>query len=228
MTATLSLAQDIDPSRKKGPKRFYLGLVFPDYKNNPEHTIDTKSEFSFNLGLKRTFVFFQSEFDIGLEYVNQNFSFDSYYFAPGYSVLYDKTFPFEHDVNINEFQVPVLFRQTYGNESRSKVTTYFTVGWILRYFAYSSTSIEDIATGVQVYDGKTNISFEYPLLLAQLGSMIQGGFGMQFNNIQTKKSNFIELNYRLAISRFHYTGYDNSNDLLIRDSNFTFTIGHKF
>ncbi len=229
LTQDLALwAQDVAPSGPRKPVRFYIGVMIPTLSTAPNTLENLGSGFSFNIGLKRTYTIMGADFDLGLEYINQSLSFDTYYFAPGYSVIYDKTFPFEHDLNINEFQLPVLYRKTFGRESRSKHTSYFTIGWALRYLAYTSTSIQDNATGVQVYQGKTNLTFEYPFIFSQLGTLVQAGFGLQFNNLLTKKAIFVDLNYKLAITRLNYTGASNSNNIFIDDSAFILTIGRKF
>lgn len=226
-TIANSLAQDVAPGPPRKPIRMYASILAPVYAYDPGTCGNVKTAFSFNLGLKKTITVFNSDFDIGLEYVNQSLTLDSYFFANGYSVIYDKNFLFEHDLNINELELPILFRKTFGKETRSKVTTYLNIGWALRYFAYSSTSIQDLNTGIQVYEGKTNIKFEYPFISDRLGNLYQAALGMQFNNIRTRKALFIEMSFKLALSRIEYTGINNSNDLLIRDCSINFTIGKK-
>lgn len=222
-------AQDSSPAGKiRFNKRLYAGFVIPFYSNNPNHTTETTSNFSFNLGFKESFKIFENNFETGLEYIHHGLSFRTYYFAPGYSKLYDKTFPFLHELSINELQLPIIFKQAWGKETKSKATSYFILGWAWRYLMYSSTSIQSINDGIQVYDGKTDITFEYPFPWAHFGSMLQGGLGLQFNNIQTQKSLFFEVIYKYGISRFYYNGNGNTNSLFIKDSNITINAGYKF
>jgi hypothetical protein len=221
-------SQDAAPTKIHSNKRLYAGAVIPFYTNNPDHTAETRGGFAFNIGFKRTFRIFDNSLETGLEYVNHEVSFRSYYFAPGYSKLYDKTFPFIHDLKINELQLPIIFKQTFGKETKHQATSYFTVGWIWRYFVYSSTSIQSINDGIQVYDGKTDVTFEYPFPWAHFGSLLQGGLGLQFNNIQKQTALFFEVNYKYGISRFHYVGNGNTNDLFIKDSNISINVGYKF
>ena len=223
-------AQDSQGSKKKihGNKRIYTGTIISSYTNNPDHTDETKRLFGFNVGFKRTFNLAGTSFETGLEYINHGLSFRSYYFAPGYSKLYDKTFPFMHTLRINELQLPILFKQALGRDTKSRATSYFTLGWAWRYLIYSGTSIESLNDGVQVYDGKTNIFFEYPFPLTRLGSMLQAGLGLQFNNILTQSALFFEVNYKYGISRFHYVGKQNTNNLFIKDANITINMGYKF
>ncbi len=228
LIAFFSKAQDAAPRKVSYSQRVYGGFIFPQYQNNPDLTTGTTASFSFNLGYRRTYTFFGSSFDVGLEYINENLSFNSYYHADGYSPLFGAPFPFQHALNINEFQLPVLFRKSFGREDKKRAIPYITFGWALRYFVYSSTSITDTENGVQVYDGKTNITFEYPFFSYHLGALLQGALGLQLNNVRTKKGLFFELGYKLALSRFNYIGNNNSNELLIKDSNFTFNIGKKF
>ncbi|MBI2269726.1 MAG: hypothetical protein HYU69_05135 [Bacteroidetes bacterium] len=222
-------AQDSAPSKKiRTNKRMYIGMVIPFYSNNRDHTDETKGSFAFNIGFKKMYKLFGTGIETGLEYLNQGLSFRSYYFAPGYSKLYDKTFPFTHTLRMNEFQLPILLKQSLGKETRRKTTSYFTFGWAWRYILYSNTSIESINDGIQVYDGKTKITFEYPFPWSRFGSLLQGGLGLQFNNLQTQSALFFEANYKLSISRFHYTGRNNSNNLFIKDSNLSINVGYKF
>lgn len=221
-------AQDKVPSKYRPNNLIYAGAVVPFYSNNPYHTIDTQGAFSFNAGYKKIIRVLEGSFECGVEYVNEGLSFKSYYFAPGYSKLYDKTFPYTHDVRMNELQIPLLFRHTFNKENKHKATPYFTAGWALRILMYSSTSIQSIADGTEVYSGQTDLSFQYPFPWNNFGSLLQGGLGLQFNNIQTQSALFFELNYKLGISAFHYTGANASNDLIIKDSNLTINVGYKF
>lgn len=221
--------QDASPAKKiRTNKRLYAGIVIPFYMNNPDHTEETKKGFAFNVGFKRTFKLLSTNIETGLEYINHGLSFRSYYFAPGYSKLYDKTYPFTHTIRINEFQLPIVLKQSLGRETKSRATSYFTVGWAWRYLVYSKTSIESMSDGVQVYDGKTNTSFEYPFPWGRFGSILQGGLGLQFNNLLTQSALFFEVNYKYGISRFHYVGKQNTNSLFIKDSNISINVGYKF
>jgi len=221
-------AQDIASSGKpKVNKRLYGGFIFPIFTNNPYHTTGTSSSFSFNLGFKRTFIFASSKFDIGIEYLNQGLSFQSYYFAPGYSVLYDKSFPFLHDLRIQELQLPVLYRYMFGKETRNKTTPYLTIGWALRFIAYATSTIQS-SDGILVFDDQTDLGFENPFITSRLSSMWQASFGLQFNNVKTLKAFYVELGYKLGTSRYHYVGNGTSNDLMIKDSNVTLNFGYKF
>ena len=127
LTSFYNYAQDAIPTKIHSNKRIYGGAVIPFYINNPDHTVETKGGFAFNIGFKRTFRIFDNSLETGIEYVNHEVSFRSYYFAPGYSKLYDKTFPFLHDLKINELQLPIIFKQTFGKETKNQATSYFTV-----------------------------------------------------------------------------------------------------
>lgn len=221
-------AQGETYKKKRTNKRIYIGTLAAFYSNNPDHTIDTKGKTSFNFGFKRTFNIFTTNIDVGLEYVNQGFSFNSYYFAPGYSKLYDKTFPFTHNIRMNELQVPILLKQPLGKESKNKVSSYLALGWAWRIIMYSRTSIASTNDGIQVYDGLTDINFKYPFPWKHFGSLLQAGLGLQFNNLHTHTALFFETYYKLSISPYIYTGNVNTNNLLIKDSNISINVGYKF
>ncbi len=214
------------------------------YKNHPQHTADTKRKPAFNASYKAEIRFDRrASFLIGLDYLSQGFTFRGYYVSPGYTYLFDKTYAYTHEVRVQEVQVPIGFKKMFNNEKDNFYTPYFYGGAGLRYLFSSYYIINNDSTETVVYDGKGTMDFEYQVFTRiankifngkgssftkKMNSFIYAGFGIQRNMRGTGKAVFFDISYKYGISRLHYTGYNNSNNLNIKDSQLLFSVGYKF
>ena len=238
-------AQDPVEYRKgKIKNRLSAGPVMSFYKNHPKHTINTHAKTGFCASYKSEILLGRRiNFLIGLEYFNQGLSFKGYYSAPGYTYLFDKTFAYNHEIRIQELQLPFGFKKAINNEKDNFYTPYFFGGAGGRFIIGSYYVITNDSTENVVYDGKGTMNFEHHALSQvlntfsigkgkslskQFNAFFYGGVGTQYNFRETGKALFFEMTFKYGISRLHYEGYQNSNDLNIKESHLGFSIGLKF
>ena len=234
-------AQDANPYRKGAVKhRLSIGPVISFYINNPQHTTNTQGQTGFCASYKAE-ILLDRKFNllIGMEYLNEGLIFQGYYSAPGSTYLFDKTFAYTHDIRFQEVQIPIGFKRSFNLEKNSFYTPYILGGFGARLIFASYYVITNDSTGNVLYDGKGNMSFEHQALTQILNgkgqaitkgfnTFLQFGLGSQYNFRDTGKALFFEMIYKYGISRLHYEGYQNSNDLNIKDSNLTISFGYRF
>ncbi len=242
---SLILAQDPDDFRKGAVKsRLSIGPVMSFYKNHPQHTVATNAKTGFCASYKSEILLGRKvNFLIGLDYFNQGLSFRGYYSAPGSTYLFDKTFAYTHEIRMQEIQLPIGFKKAFNYEKDNFYTPYFLGGVGARYLFNSYYVIVNDSTGNVLYDGKGGMDFEHQAVTQvsntlfkgagtsvtrRLNTFIYAGLGSQYNFRTSAKAIFIEITYKYGISRLHYTGYQNSNNLNIKESHITFSIGVKF
>lgn len=223
-------AQDPSDFRKGAVKsRVSAGPVMSFYKNHPQHTINTKAATGFCASYKSEILLGRKiSFLIGMDYFNQGLSFRGYYSAPGNTYLFDKTFAYTHEIRMQEIQIPIGFKRAFNNEKDNFYTSYFFGGAGARYLFGSYYVITNDSTGTVVYDGKGTMGFEYESLAKGLNVFLLGGLGTQYNFRTTARALFFEITYKYGISRLHYEGYQNSNNLNIKESHIAFNVGLKF
>ena len=102
----LSFAQYGDQNKPK--KSLYVGGIYPIYQSDTRQLTNFNGGLTINIGFSKTFRIHKTEFIFGLEYLNRQFSFDSYYFAPNQVQLFDKSFGYTHSITSNEIQFPIL------------------------------------------------------------------------------------------------------------------------
>lgn len=214
--------------KKLGKRRIFVGGVISSYTNNIYHTIDNTAKASFNVGYKRTFNIFSHNIEIGLELVNYGLEFKSYYFAPGYSPFYDKTFPFLHTIRANDLQLPIHYKFVFGKSTQDKFTSFITLGWALRYMAFATTEIIDIKSGILAFDGQTDLTFDNYIFHKRLSNMLQASAGIQFNNVINATALVFDITAKYGLSPITYKGDGNSNNLVIRDFNVAINVGYRF
>lgn len=169
-------------------------------------------------------------FVFGLEAMSQGLSTTSYYFKPGYSVLYDKNYHFQHDIRIYEATLPLLFKESLAGakEDDSFFNFYLVFGYELKYNMYSQATITDLNTGAVVFDNGIKMPYEHQFTGNLVGHNLLGGLGFNRNFLPGKHTFFIELDYRYGLSRYVYNGNDNSNALLFHNSMLSVGFGLRY
>lgn len=224
--------------------RVSIAPVISLYKNHPQHTINTKRKAGFCASYKSEILLDRRmSLILGLDYFSQGLTFKGYYSAPGHTYLFDKTYAYTHDIRLQELHLPIGVRRTLNNEKDNFYTPYYMAGAGFRYIAGSYYVIINDSTENVVYDGKGNMDFEYQIftqmsnkllggkgssITKRLNSFIFGAVGIQYNMRGTGKALFFELSYKYGISRLHYIGYNNSNNLNIKDSHLLLNFGLRF
>jgi hypothetical protein len=169
-------------------------------------------------------------FVAGLEAMSQGFSVDTYYFAPGYSVLYDKNYHFQHDIRIYEATLPLLFKESLAGskEDDSRNNLYLLFGYELKYNLYSQATITDTNDGAVVFDNAVNMPYEHQFTGNLVGHNLMCGMGFNHNILPGKHTFFMELDYRYGLSRYVYNGHDNSNSTTFHNAMLSFGVGLRY
>ncbi len=165
----------------------------------------------------------------GIEALAQGVSFDSYYFSPGYSQVFDGNYSYHHEIRTSELGLPLLFKiNMLLKEEVLANNIYFTVGWEPKYNLNAHTTITKDADGSLLYDGKIDLPYENYFISSEIGNYVVGGIGYNHNFLPGKHSVVFDLTYRYGLSRYVYTGYDNSNYILFKNTNISISIGYRF
>ncbi|MCW3085569.1 MAG: hypothetical protein JWP12_2935 [Bacteroidetes bacterium] len=220
-------AQYDQPYRKGRVKhRIGGGVVISLYKNDPHFAVNTKAKAGYAVSYKSEIILgHKTNLLIGLEYMSQGLTFNGYYADTGYTYLYDKTFSYTHEIRYNELQMPIGFKLALNKEADRPVTFYLFGGIGFRYILNSYTVISSDSTQTSPYDGKGSVGFEHHIISPYFNAFYQGGLGLQKNFRASAKAVFFEVTYKYGLSRIHYTGFENSNNINIKESNITILIG---
>ncbi len=151
--------------------------------------------------------------------------FNGYYVDTGHTYLFDQTFPYTHELRFNEVQLPLGLKLALNSEKDHPASAYVFGGVGARYIFNSYAVISSDSTDTSPYDGKSNIGFEHQFVAKGFNAFFYGGFGVQKNFRSSAKAVFFELTYKYGISRIHYSGYRNSNNLNIKNNSLAITIG---
>lgn len=168
----------------------------------------------------------------GFEVLSQACRFNTYYFAPGHSQFYDRSFGYTHTLRTIELYVPIMARiGLSGPENNARTIFYMLGGYAPKLFITSTTTIRESATGKDTWAGSTELEYEHQFLGAQTGNVLIAGMG--FDRRLGMKEKFIsyEVIFRYNLSRFNYKGrmgIENTNDLLMKNSCINFQVGYRF
>lgn len=214
---------------RKVKHRISAGPVISFYKNNPQHTVNTKAKAGFNAAYKCEIVLGRkTNFLVGLEYMSQGLKFNGYFSAPNHTYLFDETFAYSHEIRFQEVQLPLALKIAFGPEKDNRFSSYFFLGPGFRYIVKSTAFIESDSTQETVLDGTTDLTFENHIVDQHFNAFLHAGMGIQKNFHDTGKALFLEFTYKYNISRLHYAGYQNSNNLNIRNNSLSICVGVRF
>ena len=220
-------AQDGQPYRKGKVKyRLSAGPVISMYKNHPYHTINTKAKAGFNAAAKAEILLGRkTNLITGLEYMSQGLTFKGYYVDTGYTYVFDETFPYTHDIRYNELDIPIGLKLSFASEKEHNVTGYLFGGIGFKYIFGSYIVISSDSTDVTPYDGKGSVGYEHGMISKSFNAFYHGGLGVQKNFRNSGRAAFLELTFKYSLSRIHYSGFENSNNLNIIERNLAITVG---
>jgi hypothetical protein len=209
--------------------RISVGPVFSFYKIDPHYGINTKAKVGMNACYKTEILLGRkTNVLLGLEYMNQALKFNGYYADTGYTYIFDESFAYTHEIRYNEVQLPVGLKLALTSEKDRPVTPYLFGGVGARYIFSSYIVVESDSSEVTPYDGKGTVGFEHELVTKNFNAFFFGGVGIQKNYRSTAKAIFLEFTFKRGFSRIHYSGYQNSNNVNIRESNLAITFGLRF
>ena len=230
LVPAFSFSQDSQPySKGKIRHRISLGPVISIYKNDKNHTLNTKAKAGFNAAYKAEILLGRrTNLLVGLEYMTQGLKFNGYYLDTGYTYLYDQTFSYTHEIRYNEVQIPIGLKLAFNREKENGATPYLLGGIGFKYIFGSYTVISSDSLGTTPYDAKgKNVGYEHGLISKQFNAFYHLGLGLQKNFRNSGRAVFIEMTYKYSLSRLHYTGFENSNNLKIKESNLAITVGFR-
>ncbi len=224
-----TFAQDAFPYQKgKVKHRISFGPVISFYINHPYMTMDTKRKLGFNVAYKAELLLGRkTNLMLGLEYMSQGLTFKGYYKAPNYTYLFDKTFAYTHELRYNEVQLPLGLKLAFNNEKEHGATPYLFGGVGAKYIFGSYVVITNDSTNTTPYDSKSSIGYEHERIAKGMNGFYFAGLGLQKNYRDSGRAIFLEFTYRYGFSRIHYTGYENSNNLNIKEMNLAITLGFR-
>ena len=234
------------------PDEVPLGHVFHEYHNRPWKTsIDAGIVFSFasvpgiyanyvssvSASTGYTFGIIEeipvqrrSYIDIGVEILQDGLSFNSYFFAPGASFLYDGVEPYSHNITMNEIQVPILYKFPLGPLDRKYRSIYMTFGAKFRYISYTNSAVTNDSSGYLIYEGQKDVTTLYKIFSPFGSSIFEVSLGYQRNNMKKiKRGWYMNLEYDYGLSPLIYAGNRaGSNDVVFRLNTLIFKIGKIF
>lgn len=197
------------PNNKRRMKtRLECGLVFGLLKNDPHYTNSSKAKGGYTLGIKEEIpVLHTASIMIGIDFFKQGVSFNSYYFAPGYSVIYNPNEEiYHHDISINEIHIPVEYKFPFKPETKNVRTFYGMFGWAYRLMLYDNALVTNTQTGKFVFEGQNDLTYNYSLFTSTGSSIIELGLGYQRNGLRNGNAFYWELDYNYGISPINYNG----------------------
>lgn len=166
---------------------------------------------------------------IGLEVMSQACAFNTYYFAPGHSQFYDRSFGYTHTLRTVEMYLPIMARIGLSpDESSARTIFYLIGGYSPKVFLSASANVVANSTGQGVWGGGTELEFENWFIAPQTGNVLIGGFGFDKRLGFSEKFVSFEFIYRYNLSRFIYNGQVNTNELLIKNSCLSLQVGYRF
>ena len=227
LCSSFAKAQYNQPYRRGRIKhRISAGPVLSFYKPDPHFMANTKAKAGGNASYKIEVILTpKTNFMAGLEYQSQGLTFNGYYKDTGFTYLFDKTFAYTHELRYNELEMPLGFKLAFPREQDRPVTGYIFGGVGFRYILNSYVVITSDSVDLSPYDGKGSISFEHHLIAPNINAFYEGGIGLQKNFRNSARAVFFDLTYKYGLSRIHYTGYRDSNNINIKESNLTISVG---
>ncbi len=224
-----------ETSRRAWKTSIDAGLLFGfanpvGYSANYVNGISAKTGYTFGV-IEEIPIQQRSYLKVGVEIVEEGVSFNSYFFAPGYSFLYINNLEtFSHDIVMNEIHIPILFKTRIGAIDRKNRSVFMTFGGKFRYMSYTNTSVTNDETGYLVYEGQKDASFLYHMFSPFGSPIVELGLGYQRDTQKKRKRGwYMTLEYNYGISPIIYTGNrDGSNYVVFRLNTLLFKIGKLF
>lgn len=166
---------------------------------------------------------------LGLEVLTQSCAFNTYYFAPGYSTFYDRSFGYTHTLRTMELYMPLMARigLTPGEASARNIF-YLLGGYSPKIFLGSQTNIVRNEDGKGVWGGGTTLTFENYFISPQTGNVLIAGIGLEKRHGFEEKFLSFEAIFRYNLSRFIYNGRGDTNTLLIKNMCVGLYVGYRF
>jgi len=168
--------------------------------------------------------------EVGVEILQDGISFNSYYFAPGYSFLYNGEESYFHTISMNEIQVPVLYKFFLGPGDRKYRSIYMTFGAKFRYISYTNSTVTNDSTGNFVGEWQKDVTSLRHLFSAFGSPIFEISLGYQRNTRKKiKRGWYMNFEYDYGLSSLVYSGnLVGSNYVVFHLNTLIFKIGKIF
>lgn len=217
----------------KNPIRFSkwtAGVLLQRYYYNTFHSRDVNAGISFMTGFYQEFAVDgmknKNFVSVGAEYLYQSFSFSSYYFTQDTMMLYNGKMDYRYHLKINELNIPLLYKHSFGRENNDVSSVYFAVGYIYRILLPSSFAVNK--DGMNIKLDKFRPEFKIPVLNRYGNSYAHLSIGFQKNNPQGKMRFFVELFARYGFSPIMFKKNYSANNLYFGNYFLGFSVGMKW
>ncbi len=213
-------------TKKKFRHQLAAGPLVSFYKGDPNFSTNIKSNIGFigNYTLEKIRKT-NTNHTLGVSYVNQKLSFNGYFADSGHTYLYDDTFPYAHEIIIQELRVPLGVKVYFGNNIRTPTRAYYLGGAGARIIFKSYNVIINDSTETSAYEGPGDIDFENKSVNKNINTFIFSGLGLQYTNRESGRSAFFQINFSYGIARLNYHGDGNSNEDYFKNNTLTFLVG---
>ena len=210
--------------------RFSFGPALGLYSINEHHAINPRQKMSAMFSFKkevRCDKSYKTFFLFGVEYFLHGVNFKSYYFKPDSLQLYDKTFPYDYSLIINEVGVPLQFKYSFKRENNSIFCPYVMIGYHLRYLLPANLKVSQ--NGEKVKEDVVDLKFKTPFITDHLNSFVSATFGLQKNSVTSSRTNFFaEINFRYGFSQYYFEKSYAASSLYMNGVHLALQLGFKF
>jgi hypothetical protein len=215
------------PHARNVKLRIDAGPAWSLIRNDPHYANSTAKNGAYVMGFAIEVPILKSASILaGMDFDKESFSFDSYFFAPGYSLLVNGETNYNHALDIDELQFPILYKFCFPWETRYPHTGYATFGYVYRYMMYNNALVTNVSNGGFVWEGQNDLKPQYNFLSQQGCSIIEFSLGYQKNFMATGNAFFFELEYKYCISPLIYSGNNaGSNSVFFTLNTFAIKLG---
>jgi hypothetical protein len=191
---------------RKWYTRFDLGWAFQILNTDANYTSSVSAPAALTLGVMEEIPLLKhSHLLVGLEWVKENITFDSYYFAPGLSPVFNGQFNYQHDISMDELQFPLEYKFPFTYNPMKVKSFYATFGVIYRLLIDRTATIYNANNGDFIFEGENDITYRYHIFGNTGSEILELGLGYQHNSVKTGRGYFLELQYKYGVSPFNYT-----------------------
>lgn len=232
-SAVKAFAGPIPPARMMGP-RYGFSIagsgVISLFKVDERHSEKAIPRIGMGGIFRMNFYATQNvHVQLGLEVLSQSCSFNTYYFADGYSVLYDHSFGYTHTLRTYEMYIPLMVRVgVTPYDANSRKALYLIGGYSPKIFLGATTNIIRNSDGKGIWGGTTELDYDIWFISPQTGNVMIAGIGLDQRLGFSERFLSYEVIWRYNLSRFNYRGNINTNELLIKNMCFNLQVGYRF
>lgn len=207
-----------------------IAPVISFYKINKNHASGAKQKMSGLISLKEEIRLNEKHnmfFLIGVEYMVHGVNFNSYYFKPDSTRLYDGEMKYSYSLYIHEIDVPIQMKFSFNRENNAVFSPYVMIGYHFRTLLQGNLKVKQDGSTIERKSEK--IIFKNKLIGATNNPFMSLTLGIQKNNLKTfKNCMFAEVTYRYGFSPYLLSDTFTASSLYITGNHLTIGFGFKF